>query len=143
MYSSWEDNRSQTGSLKRGEKVTVLAGVNITRRPDRILVTGSMRDLSLIPGDVILRYDAFAEGHANIWAKGAWHENYDLWTAVETDGAGCWAKDVCNSKVIENGIKEWWVQVKTGTGQTGWVLSHTVTRGKIWGSGNFDNLCAG
>jgi hypothetical protein len=142
IYSSWEDNRSQIGSLKMGEKVTVLAGVNITRRPDRILVTRSKPDLSLIPGDIVLRYDTFAEGDANIWAKGTWHEKYDLWTAVETDGTGCRA-DVCDSKVVENGIKEWWVQVKTSTGQMGWVLSHKATRGVFSDSGNFDNLCAG
>ena len=143
MYSSLEDPRNQTGSLRSGEKVTVLAGANVTRAPDRILVTRPKPDLSLIPGDTILRYDTFAEGDANIWAKGSWHEKYTLWTAVETDGAGCGAKDVCDSKVVQNGIKEWWIQVKTATGQTGWVLSHTATRGKFWDSGNFDNLCAG
>src|SRR5438874_2457503 len=143
MYSSWEDNRTQTGSLKPGEKVTVLAGINLTRRPDRILVTRSKPDLSLIPGDFILRYDTFAEGHANIWAKGEWHNDYDLWTALDTDGVGCGAKDACDSKVVENGIKEWWVQVKTIMGRTGWLPNHKATRGIFWDSGNFDNLCAG
>jgi hypothetical protein len=143
MYSSWEDNRRQAGSLKVGEKVAVLSGVSITRNPDRILVTRPKPDLSLIPGDIILRYETFGEGAANIWAKGALHEKYDLWTTVETDGAGCRAKDVCDSRVFENGIKEWWVQVKTNAGQTGWVLSRKVTRGAFWDSRNFDNLCAG
>ena len=56
-YSSWQDRRTQTGTLKAGDKVTVLAGVNVTRKPDRILVTRSFPDLGLEPGDIILRYE--------------------------------------------------------------------------------------
>jgi hypothetical protein len=142
-YSSWQDQRTQTDTLKAGEKVTVLAGVNVIREPDKILVTQPFPDIDLKPGDIILRYGYLGEGGANIWAKGVWHKEYDLWRATEKDGkAGCQAKSACNSKVIEDGIKEQWVQVKTSRGYTGWVLASKVSRAMFWDSGNFDGLCA-
>jgi hypothetical protein len=39
MYSSWRDKRIAIGVLKMGERVTVLAGVNMTRKPNRVSVT--------------------------------------------------------------------------------------------------------
>jgi hypothetical protein len=144
VYSSWQVRRTQTGTLKVGEKVTVLAGVNVTRKPDRILVTRSLSDIGLEPGDIILRYEQLAEGEANMWAKGVWHQAYDLSRTTSKDGkTGCLAQDRCNSKVIEDGTMEQWVQVKTSSGQTGWVLVFKVTRGVFWTGGNFGSLCAG
>jgi hypothetical protein len=144
MYSSWQDQRTQTGALKAEEKVTVLAGVNVIRAPDRIMVTRPFTDIHMAPGDIILRYGYSGEGVANVWAKGAWHKGYDLGRTTEKDGkAGCLAQDGCNSKVIEEGIKERWVQVKTSSGHTGWVLDFKDTRGAFWDSRNFDSLCAG
>jgi len=143
IYSSWQDQRTQVGRLTARQKVTVLEGINITRQPDRILVTKPKPDIGMKPGDVILRYQILGEGDANIWAKGVWHEGYSLWTAVEMDGTGCGAGDACDSKVIENGIMEQWVRVKTNTGVTGWVLNRKMTRGVYWDSGVFGQLCAG
>jgi hypothetical protein len=143
LYSSWQDDRTQTGTLKPGEKVTVLKGVNVIGKPDRIMVTRPFPDIYLKPGDIILRYGHLGEGVANIWAKGVWHKEYDLWRTTGKDGrTGCLAQDECNSKVIEEGIQEHWVQVKTSGGHTGWVSSLKVTRGAFWSSGNFDRLCA-
>jgi hypothetical protein len=142
IYSSWRTQRTQIGRLTARQKVSVLAGINITRRPDRIVVTKAKPDIGLQPGDIILRYEV-REGHANIWARGVWHKGYDLWTAVERDGTGCRANDACDSKVIENGITERWVQVKTDTGLTGWVLDSKITRGVYWDSHVFSQLCAG
>jgi hypothetical protein len=144
VYSSWQGQRAQTGTLKRGEKVTVLAGVNVTQKPDRILVTRSFPDIGLEPGDFILRYEQLAEGEANMWANGVWHQAYDLSRTTSKDGrTGCLAQDRCNSKVIEDGTMERWVQVKTSSGNSGWVLAFKVTSGVFWDSGNFDSLCAG
>jgi hypothetical protein len=143
IYSSWQDQRTQIGRVMAREKVTVLGGINIARQPDRILVTNAKPDIDLKPGDIILRYQFLSEGEANIWAKGVWHREYSLWTAIERNGTGCGAKDVCDSKVIEDGIMEVWVQVKTSTGVTGWVLAQKITRGVFWDSGVFGQLCAG
>jgi hypothetical protein len=143
IYSSWRDQRTQIGRLMARERVTVLSGIDITRLPDRILVTKPKSDIDLKPGDIILRYQVLGEGDANIWAKGIWHREYSLWTAIERNGSGCGAIDACDSKVIEDAIMELWVQVKTSTGLTGWVLDHKITRGVFWDSGVFGQLCAG
>jgi hypothetical protein len=121
LYSIWRDSRIETGTLKRGDKVTGLTGVHVTRKPDRILVQQPIPELAAKPGDVILRYMYVGEGFANIWAKGNWHKEYDCSFVVERDGSGC-AKG-CAAVVTENGVKEWWVQVRTSSGKTGWVLA--------------------
>lgn len=144
VYSSWQPGRTQVGALRSGERVTVVGGAKITREPDRILVTKPFSDLDLKPGEIILRYAYFAEGEANIWAKGVWHQRYNLWTTTEKDGrSGCLAQDACTSRVIEDGIHEMWVQVKTSAGLTGWVLDSKSTRGLFQDSGVFGQICAG
>jgi hypothetical protein len=50
-------------------------------------------------------------------------------------------KDNCNIQVISNGIKEWWVQVKTAKGGSGWVCASKVTGDKLWDNPNFRDLC--
>lgn len=97
IYSSWRPQRTQLGRLRAGEKVTVLGGITITRQPDKLAVTKPKPDIGAKPGDIILRYDIFGEGNANIWANGVWHKGYNLWTAMETDGTGCRAVDVAAS----------------------------------------------
>jgi hypothetical protein len=77
LYSTWQDSRTETGKLKRGDKVTGLTGVHVTRKPDRILVRQPIPELAAKPGDVILRYMYVGEGFANIWANGNWHKEYD------------------------------------------------------------------
>jgi hypothetical protein len=143
IYSSWRPQRTQLGRLRAGEKVTVLGGITITREPDKLVVTKPKPDIGLKPGDFIFRYDEFGEGDANIWANGVWHKGYNLWTATETDGTGCRAVGACDARVVENGIMERWVQVKTVTGITGWVLESKVTHGVYRDSHVFGQLCAG
>jgi hypothetical protein len=120
LYSAWQDGRTETGTLKPGDKVTGLTGVHLTRKPDRILVRQPIPDLAVRPGDIILRYMYVGEGFANIWAKGNWHKEYDCSFIIEQNGSGC--ANECAAVVTETGVKEWWVQVKTGNGKTGWVL---------------------
>jgi hypothetical protein len=103
-----------------------------------------MPDINLQPGDVILRYELLGEGDAKFWAKDVWYEDRSLWKTIEKDGkGGCGAGELCDSKVVEDGIHERWVRVKTSTGQTGWTLVFKQTRDAYRGSGNFGNLCAG
>jgi len=141
LYSSWRAPRTQAGVLK-AQNVTVLSGVNVIREPDKILVTRPFPDLNLVPGDIILRYGYFGEGVANMWAKGVWHREYDLGRTTEKDAKSGCLSDECDSRVIEEGVKEHWVQIKTGTGVMGWMLADKITHGKFWDSGNFDSLCA-
>jgi hypothetical protein len=111
----------ETGKLKRGDKATGITGVHVTRKPDRILVRQPIPDLAAKPGDVILRYMYVGEGFANIWVSGHWHKEYDCSFVTERNGSGC-AKG-CAAVVTEDGVKEWWVQVKVSNGETGWVLT--------------------
>ena len=142
LVSSWEEGRKVIAELKRGDKVTVLSSITVTRRPDRIEVTRAIPDLSLKQGDIILRYATSGEEDADIWSNGEWHMDYDLGTTTEMDGTGCRAKDVCDSVVIENGTHDWWVRVKTAAGYTGWVLGATMDNGLLRDSGNFQGLCS-
>src|SRR5215467_7948143 len=70
VYSSWQENRTQVGTLKTGEKVQGITGVYITRQPDRFLVTQPIPPLSLKVGDVVLQYGEWGEGAADLWADG-------------------------------------------------------------------------
>lgn len=141
IYSSWQDKRVLMGTLKAGEEVTVLAGLDVTRKPDKVSIIRSIPALSLKPGDIILRYGYGSEGFANFWVKGAWQKD-DYFGTTEKDGSGCRASE-CESVVMEDGIKESWVQVKTNTGAVGWTLVAKSSLGIHWFSGNFSNLCAG
>lgn len=130
MYSSWQDNRTQMAGLTPGEEVTVLAGAEIIREPDRVLATKPIPEISVQKDEVVLRYTQYGEGFADVWAKGVWHKQYYL-AATSQNGTGC--RHQCNSIVIKRGIRESWVKVQNSSGQTGWVPV---------GDGNFDDLCA-
>ena len=120
MYSSWQEGRTELARLKAGEEVTGLTGVHVTLRPDRILVKTAIPNLALKPGDIVLRYMYLGEGFANIWANGVWHKSEDCTFITEKSGEGC-LRD-CSAVVTEEGVKEWWVKIKTSDGQVGWVL---------------------
>ena len=128
MYSSWQKNRSLVATLRAGEKVVGLTGVLISRKPDRFLVKRPIPHFSLTVGDVILQYAEWGEGAADLWAKGVWYKSFD-WGETE-DGNLILSDD--NVTIVEHGSREWWVQVKTASGKTGWVLA----------SGNFDGMDA-
>jgi hypothetical protein len=124
-------------TLHSGSEVTVLAGVTVTRKPDRISVTQPIADLGLKPGDAILRYAYYGDGEADIWVRGTWHRHYVPQT-TEKDGTGCHSG--CDSVVIEDGIKEWWVQVRSDKSRVGWVVASKNADGKS-SNGNFGGLC--
>lgn len=56
LYSSWQDSRALVRNLKSSTQVTKIGAVNITREPDRGVMTGEV-DQSLRPlaqGDEVL-----------------------------------------------------------------------------------------
>jgi len=130
LYSSWQNDRRQVAKLTAGQEVTGLKGVHITRSPDRIMVKRDLPRLGLQAGDIVLRYMYVGEGFADIWAKGAWRKEEDCSFITEKNGDGC-ARD-CAAVVTEEGVKEWWVKLKTSDGMIGWVLV----------SNNFDGMDA-
>lgn len=147
MYSSWQNNRVSVRTLKAGEEVTVLAGVNVVREPDRALVKQPEqldKDLSLKPGDVVLRYGDHADGYSDFWARGVWYTEY--FEQIVDKGGRCgfaagFGQGGCTVVIIKNGAKEWWVQVKTSSGSTGWVLAAKLVGDKSGKRGNFGDLC--
>jgi hypothetical protein len=122
MVSSWQDTRVLVGTLKAGEEVTVLAGVNLIREPDRALNKQPDADLSLKAGDEVLLYGFHSDGTYDAWAKGVWFTYWYENIAGKGDICGFADKSRCNLVVIKNGVSEWWVQVETGTGITSWML---------------------
>lgn len=139
LFSSWKRKSAAVGTLNAGDRVTVLAGVIVAYEPDVISVRKSMADLWLEPGDRILRYAYYADGESDIWAKGLWHSHYPL---VGTKEYGTPCGDLCESVVIQQGIIDSWVQVRTASKVTGWALDYRQSRGKFGSDSNFANLCA-
>jgi len=121
IFSTWKDERKPVTTLKKGDVVTGLTGVHITYEPDRVKVFQPIPELHLKPGDVILRYMYHGEGFADIWVKGQWKKEYDCTFIAEKDGSGC-LRD-CVAKVVTEGKKDWWVQLKTAKGTIGWTKS--------------------
>jgi hypothetical protein len=119
LYDSWKASRAQIGKLAKDQKVTGLTGVHITNKPDTIRVLADIPALSLKRGDTIFRYMYRGEGFADLWANGKWIKEADCSFITEKEDGGC-SKN-CSAKVIENGDKEWWVQVRTNSGQIGWA----------------------
>lgn len=140
MFSSWGDKRVSVGALKEGEEVTVLAGVNVIREPDRGLINRPPYGSSLKPGDLVLRYGFHADGESDFWGKGVWFTvNFE---DVEEKGSFCgFGKNQCAIVITKNGVTEWWVQVKTVNGLTGWVLAWKSAPDKNRTSDNFSQLC--
>jgi hypothetical protein len=121
LYSTWKEARSPVVTLKNGEVVTGITGVHITYEPDRIQVLQPLPDLQLQPGDIILRYMYRGEGFADVWSKGRWRKQFDCSFITEKSSSGCLFD--CAAKVISEGRKDWWVQVKRAQGQSGWAKS--------------------
>ena len=119
MFSSWKQGRKAVSRLKKHEVVTGLTGVHITYCPDRVRINQPIPELHLEPGDTVLGYMYHGEGFADIWANGQWHKNYDCSFITEKDSSG-FLRD-CPAKVISEGNKDWWVQLKTADGKVGWA----------------------
>ena len=119
LYTSWKPDRRRIGMLAKGQVVTGITGVHLTKKPDVIYVFQAIPDLGLKPGDVVLRYMYLGEGSANIWARGRYLKSADTTFVMEKGGSGCLRN--CVAVVEENGEKEWWVEVKTSSGKIGWT----------------------
>jgi hypothetical protein len=119
LYSSWKKDRVETGRLRKGEKVAGLTGVHITEKPDTIRVLKDIPELSLKRGDTFYRYMYRGEGFADIWAHGEWKKETDCSFVTEKETGGC-LRD-CSAQVVEDGVKEWWVKVRTKSGREGWT----------------------
>ncbi|MBS1852839.1 MAG: hypothetical protein JST79_18190 [Acidobacteria bacterium] len=132
LYSSWQDSRALVRSLKRGTQVTRIGAVNITQEPDRGVITGEV-DQSLGPlaqGDEVLGYGLHSDGLISFWGKGIWFTEY--YENIAFKGACGFAdKTACRVNIIKHGVQEWWIQLKTSDGVTGWILGLKQSGDKV------------
>lgn len=123
LYSSWQDGRVLVRSLVRGTQVTTIGAVNIIRQPDKGVMRGevdqSLRPLA--PGDEVLSYGLHSDGFVSFWGKGVWFDE-DADSIAFKGACGFADKTQCHVNITERGVQEWWMQVKTSDGVTGWIL---------------------
>lgn len=132
LYSSWQDSRAFVRNLARGTQVTTIGAVNITREPDRGVLTGEV-DQSLRPlaqGDEVLGYGLHSDGFISFWGKGVWFTEYEDNVAFK-GACGFADKTECHVNITKPGVQEWWMQLKTSDGVTGWILGLKQSGDKV------------
>jgi len=115
LYSTWQPNRTLVKTLRKGQQVTAVTGINITFEPLEILVTAPIELYHLKSGDRVFGYMNLGEGAFNAWFNGFWVDVFDGTSVAPGCSRGCLAK------VVKPGRSEWWVQIQLATGLTGWT----------------------
>ncbi|HEX5234627.1 MAG TPA: hypothetical protein VFW25_04775 [Silvibacterium sp.] len=128
IYSTWKSDRKVLSTVRQGEGVTALTGVDITFAPGEIEVTAPIASYGLKPGDVVFAYQNLGEGFFNAWFKGYWVEDFDGSGVKYLNGSGCSRN--CNAVERKTGRSEWWVKVKTRNGLVGWTKDGEQFDGK-------------
>ena len=127
IYSS-PDNGKLIANLKVGEIVTVLAGANVVRKPDAAVIKYASPDDTSSPlkaGDAALGYGWHVGGNFVFWARGVRFE-VDFSAVAEKGNCGYtsgFGPGGCTIDIVQDGVIEWWVKVKTSAGVSGWVLA--------------------
>jgi hypothetical protein len=123
LYSSWRDNRTFVRGLAKGTEVTQVGAVNIIREPDRGVITGPVDESlrPLVPGDEVLGYGLHSDGFITFWGKGVSFTEYYENLAFR-GSCGFADKSECHINILKRGVQEWWLQLKTSDGVTGWIL---------------------
>jgi hypothetical protein len=123
LYSSWQDDRTLVRRLAVGTEVTRIGAVNIIQEPDRAVITGEV-DESLRPlvrGDEVLGYGLHSDGDVSFWGKGVlFTEHFD--NIALKGSCGFADKTQCQINITKPGVQQWWMQLKTSDGVTGWIL---------------------
>jgi hypothetical protein len=138
VYASHNINSTLLGTIRTGQKVTVLEGVNVIRKPDKAVIKYVYPNNQFSPlkvGDIASSYGVEADGNVVFWAKGVWFAE-DI-EAVGGKGecgfTSGFGQGGCTVNIVEDGASEWWVKIKTNSGLTGWVLAAKSSRGEPWG----------
>lgn len=123
LYSSWQDDRTLVRRLAVGTEVTRIGAVNVIQEPDRAVITGEV-DESLRPlvrGDEVLGYALHSDGEVSFWGKGVlFSEHFD--NIAFKGSCGFADKTQCRVNITRRGVQQWWMQLKTSDGVTGWIL---------------------
>ena len=130
--------------LKPREQVNVWSGVNVIREPfkARVLQPSLPDEIPVLKaGDEVLGYGLRGDGDYVFWAKGEWYTQYYEGEGDLEGGCGFSDKTSCTFVFFKKGVQEWWVEVKTKSGLTGWVMAGKDVQEKSWSSPNFGGLC--
>src|SRR5215469_1176699 len=119
LCSTWRIPRKLFRNIPAGESVVAITGIYITFEPTQIEVTAPIPAYGLKLGDMVFGYMNVGEGFFNAWFNGYWVEEFDGSGIMSSDGSGC--RNQCNGKLVKRGRAEWWVQVRTADGVTGWT----------------------
>lgn len=125
LFSTWKKDRKPLVTISKGEAVTAITGVHVTFEPSEIKVTAPMPAYGLKPGDMIYGYMYKGEGVFSAWCNGYWVEDFDGSGIAE---AGC--NRNCNARLLKDGSTEWWVEIKTNDGTSGWTKDTNKFAGK-------------
>lgn len=125
LFSTWKEDRKPLVTISKSEAVTAITGVHVTFEPSEIKVTAPMPAYGLKLGDMIYGYMYKGEGVFSAWCNGYWVEDFDGSGIAE---AGC--NRNCNARLLKDGRTEWWVEIKTNDGTTGWTKDTNKFAGK-------------
>jgi hypothetical protein len=141
FYSSWQDKRTLLGILKNGTNVTLVGGVNIIRKPDKDVITQKVYEAPFVgPGDKVLGYGYHPDGTTSFWSKGMWFTEHEEHVASK-GVCGFADKTQCTINIIKRGKQEWWMQLKTSSGETGWILGMKINGDNFWSGPNAGQAC--
>jgi hypothetical protein len=107
-------------TVASGERITVLDGVVITDRADRVQVLKPMSLLGenapLPIGDVFWIVQVGGEGSATVWHDGRmFGSSIDYFQECDKPSS------YCSGIKRQRGVRQWWVRVRNARGQIGWV----------------------
>lgn len=142
LYSSWQDNRTLVRNLSRGTQVTRIGAVNIIQEPDKGVITGEV-DESRRPlrrGDQVFGCGLHPDGFISFWGKGIWFTEY-VDNVASKGACGFADKTHCRINITQPGTQEWWMQLKTSNGVTGWILGRKQSGDKLSYGPNAGSAC--
>jgi hypothetical protein len=135
LYSTWQEGRTLIRRIAVGTEVTRIGAVNIIQKPYRGVITVEV-DESLLPlaqGDEVFGYGLHPDGQLSYWGKGV-SFRYNHESTAYKGSCGFFDAALCGINMIESGVHEWWIQLKTDDGFTGWILGIKENGDKaLWG----------
>jgi hypothetical protein len=111
--------------LRAGEKVAALTGVVVTLKAGRVqfreprTLRTSSGAVTIVPGQTLYLLTYQGEGFTKAWFNGRLYQDVD--TVDFLNGVCDVDPTRCAGKVIEPSQTEWWIQIRTQAGKTGWT----------------------
>ena len=110
-------------TIAPGERVTAMTGLVRTTVAGEVTVTARTHvdeKLTFEPGDRVYMLAPVGEGFVNGWYRGRLLEEFDATMFGRPED--CATRQKCTGTIERLPEFDWWVHVRNGKGQTGWVL---------------------